>query len=197
MNPVHYGAYADESSETPPLFQGSVISRRWFQVSAQGHLKAPYYLAQYQGWSLERLNSHAYTAECERVVRPWAKDYTHRVASAKCSCGFYSFWDRPFVSPGEDVGVRIGAVVECWGRMTVGKKGLRAERMRILALAVPRRDLLAIPRFFRDSTAFMVPMESRIKKIQVNYPGLPIYSSWREAEKHYEFTSYESIEKGR
>ena len=55
-----------------------------------------------------------------------------RAGALNCSCGFYSYF-----SPNERFSGTIDAVIEGWGIVTIGTKGFRSEKMRVLAMARP------------------------------------------------------------
>lgn len=61
--------------------------------------------------------------------------HEHVVGSAGCKCGYYAYFDggNDFAKPD-----RVTAVVEGTGVCTVGSRGFRAEKMRLLALVIPR-----------------------------------------------------------
>lgn len=60
----------------------------------------------------------------------------HHVAIKNCSCGFHAYFDGTNDYAGED---SITGVIEGYGHVTVGAKGLRCEKAKIVALVVPRR----------------------------------------------------------
>lgn len=86
--------------------------------------------------------------------KPLKKESQHRVAGKDCSCGFYAYYDGRndylkvpsggggwTVTFGGATGAssrdRIGAVIEGFGVCTVGSRGFRAEKARLLALIQP------------------------------------------------------------
>lgn len=60
----------------------------------------------------------------------------HQVASQACSCGFYAYHPRALVRTYGNP-LTISAMVEGYGRVTVGSRGFRAEKMRLLCLINP------------------------------------------------------------
>lgn len=63
----------------------------------------------------------------------------HTPGQADCSCGMYSYFNLrsartyfPETSPG------IMAVIEAYGRVTLGNKGMRSEKARIVGLVTPK-----------------------------------------------------------
>lgn len=83
---------------------------------------------------------HPYAAECRRS--PARNRQPHPAPDPGCKCGFYASYD-----PGTDfypskswggvgTGVIVRAVVEMSGRVVMGSRGVRAEKMKIVAFAI-------------------------------------------------------------
>jgi hypothetical protein len=105
----------------------------------------------------------AITVETERAVRESFKIPEHDKAIAGCSCGFYAYYDN-LDNPHHQQGFLYG-IVEGYGVMTVGTRGFRCSKAKILALVIPvkHRPLLwvkasrnynTIPQFETDADAF-------------------------------------------
>lgn len=119
-----------------------------------------------------------------------AQKKAHALAGVKCQCGFYAYFDggndyltnASYASGGmfaiymrdEDKAPRIGAIVEGWGTCTVGTRGFRAEKARVLALVIP------------ESTA--ARHEVAFQKVQRNYPGLAAFATEKEAVRAFPLT---------
>lgn len=77
--------------------------------------------------------------------RPWADGVNiarcttgrHEPPQPSCACGLYAYWDATH-EPLADA--RTWAVVACTGGALAGHRGLRAARMRVVALWVDERD---------------------------------------------------------
>lgn len=105
------------------------------------------------------LNPHIHEASCNRLNRPYVmfngdeERPEHGKAPAKsCSCGFYASYDPatdfyPSFTWGKEYAEMVGseeyasivivrAAVELTGRVVMGTKGVRAEKMKILGLAI-------------------------------------------------------------
>ena len=95
--------------------------RRWKLTSAK-HLRP---LTQLHPWTPGE--NHAHCTGWGMFLKK------HHVASVDCSCGFYAYF-----SPGADqLSGDVEGIIEGYGRVTVGSKGFRAERAKIVALVVP------------------------------------------------------------
>lgn len=95
------------------------------------------------------------------AIREAAKP-KHVVAGLGCSCGFYAYFDgrNDYKDP-----QRISAIIEGYGVCTVGDRGFRAEKARLLGLIVPGK------RFSPQLLA----------RVAHNYSDVPFYGSKREA----------------
>lgn len=100
------------------------------------------------------------------------KRKTHRPGEADCTCGYYAYFDG--TNEYKDR-TRITAVVEGYGLCTVGDRGFRAEKMRLLALVKPKA---AVP-----------PLLWSL--VQRNYPDVPTFARKRDALEIYPLTTPE------
>jgi hypothetical protein len=83
---------------------------------------------------------------------------THSPAGAPgCRCGFWAY-GSPGALADQRGAANVAAVVSCWGRVTPGTRGVRAEYARIDALWLSRR----VTGHLRD-------------RVAAQYPGVPIY----------------------
>ena len=144
MRPADYGA--EGGKELIQSFPGSVVTRRWFEVNKLAHLESPFRMRVYR----PTRGREPWVAMCQQVFGDILRtrkfnygDPYHQVADKDCSCGFYSYFDEP--SPFDlevyDSTDRhfVGAVIENYGRVTYASAGLRAEKMRLLALVIPKK----------------------------------------------------------
>lgn len=108
----------------PELVVGTVRGYRRWDVR-NGHLKAV-------SWGT-KWTAGVNTATCRM---PFGRLFggTHITAGRGCSCGFYAYFHPKdaFYSGA------VQGVVEGYGRVTLGSKGFRAEKARILGLVAPR-----------------------------------------------------------
>jgi hypothetical protein len=95
----------------------------------------------------------------------------HSLAATDCACGFYAYFDgndyldkESWIDDGD---AAVGAVVEGWGVCTVGSRGFRASKARIVALIDPDGDSA------RTIIAF--------EKVRRAYPDVPVFESERDA----------------
>jgi hypothetical protein len=98
----------------------------------------------------------------------------HRLAGVACQCGFYAYFDggndylqQPESSWSDDKAPRIGAIIEGWGVCTVGARGFRAEKAKVVALIIP------------DSTKGR--LEVAFTKARRNYPDALVFDTERDA----------------
>lgn len=147
-----------------PFAAGTVVGLRSFRITQDGHLRAatrPDAIWQ-QGENL---------AEC---LRYWpsmkiTEDGDHRVANAHCTCGFYAYFDG-----GNDYDRfhTITGIVEGYGTVTVGSRGFRAAKARIVAL---------------------VDRGARLDLVAEHYPDVPVYPTLAEALAAHPLTKPEDV----
>lgn len=143
-----------------PLVVGSITGLRSFDVDSLGRLTGVRYpgvfrpgenvaqcrasslsplalslLATGTAWTFSRTTASANDKPETEVAKQ-----EHRAAGLSCSCGFYAYFDdgdNPHHKPGNVLGV-----VEGYGSVTVGSRGFRAEKARLVALVEERRPWL-------------------------------------------------------
>lgn len=102
---------------------------------------------------------------------------------AACECGYWSYHSSEISAWS---GVRsVTGVVANYGKITVGSKGFRAEKARILALALPGRHQVANDRvrnsnpFHWDRGAEDQTLSGRdlAAAVRANYPGVHLFRS--------------------
>lgn len=134
-----------------PFVAGSLVGMRAFDVDSLGRLTGPsfggvfkpgenvatcggdgtnpasaFVVAQRELRAMTyRMNARAQTGKAP-ALRP-----AHVVGGVTCSCGFYAYFDgrNDYAKPG-----RVSALVEGYGVCTVGERGFRAEKARLVAL---------------------------------------------------------------
>lgn len=115
------------------LIVGSVRGVRSFDVDAAGRLTGVFHR---RVWGPGQ-NSASCVYHEPPFRRSLSSQASHRVAARGCSCGFYAYLDDKH----GDVGGEVRGVIEGYGRVTVGSRGFRAEKAKILALVVPRMGI--------------------------------------------------------
>lgn len=122
-----------------PLYAGAITGLRAFTVDNLGRLRAPQ-----RGTIFTPGENVAKCRLTEAEILYGALHrrracVPHRVASVDCSCGFYAYTDgrNDFHHPRTSASVE--AVIEGYGTATVGTRGFRAEKARLVALVLPRR----------------------------------------------------------
>jgi hypothetical protein len=114
-------------------------------------------------------------ASCYHTFDYWDANYfdaqpkRHQVASGRCRCGFYSYHQVPEAKSYHPEDGIMG-VIEAYGHVTLGNKGMRSEKARIVGLVVPRnifgrvlhgRHKAALARFPEVRTFLTVPGAAR------------------------------------
>lgn len=70
---------------------------------------------------------------CWRGTHPAGQRHAY---DAECSCGFWAYDEHSFEEYGDVTGI-----VEAWGKVTIGTKGFRAEKAKVVALCRGSQDL--------------------------------------------------------
>lgn len=79
------------------------------------------------------------------------------VPSSSCTCGFYGYWDLEFAND-DHKRVLLG-VVQFWGKMQIGDRGLKAEHAQILGIACVGADHIR-------------------RGLQLQYPNTRVYNNF-------------------
>jgi hypothetical protein len=137
-----------EEFDGRPLVAGTVVGLRAFRLGTDGWLYGPLYP--------HRWTPAENTAKCSpagRMILIWA--HTMRVALAAggqqaepqvehtlsglhCTCGFYAYLDgsqHTYANMPDG----LAGIVEGYGTVTIGTRGFRASKARIVALVIPDR----------------------------------------------------------
>lgn len=152
-----------EDFSVRPFAAGVVVGLRSFRVLPEGHLTA---VVKESPW-----HPGENLAKCFRYWPSMevTEGVDHRVANADCTCGFYAYFDG-----GNDYGSArtITGVVEGYGTVTVGSRGFRAAKARIVAIVADyaRADLVA-----------------------ANYPDVPVYPTLELALAKHPLTKPEDV----
>lgn len=136
-----------------PFVAGSLVGLRAFDVDTLGRLTGPTYGGVFkpgenvadclttQGWSMQLWQMDASLARMTGKPVPPRPEVTQKKAAAKhpvaaraCGCGFYAYFDGTNTYAKAD---RVSAVIEGYGVCTVGTRGFRAEKARLLAIVDP------------------------------------------------------------
>lgn len=133
-----------------PLIAGSLVGLRSFGVDAYGRLTGVNYRRVFTpevnvarcagdsrkgGFIIGPMHLAGLSCGCP-MCRPTVETAKtapdHRVAQLDCTCGFYAYFDReanPYHKNGNVLGL-----VEGFGNVTVGSRGFRAEKAKLVAL---------------------------------------------------------------
>lgn len=145
-----------------PFAAGTVTGLRAFSVSPGHQLTGVVHPIP---WFLGENN-----ARCIRDQWPYPDDAAalpggHRIAGLDCTCGFYAYFDNSNDYYEKLYGIpKVTGIVEAYGTVTIGSRGFRASKARIVAIVRPHAFL------WLDQNA-----------ITGNYPGVPVYATVAEA----------------
>lgn len=137
-----------------PFVAGSLVGLRAFSVDSLGRLVGPSFggvfkpgenVAECRPTHMQRafrqlrvamtysVGGKEYPATA-KVANESEPESPHVVGNADCSCGYYAYFDgtNGYAEP-----VRVEAVIEGYGVCTVGDRGFRAGKARLLALIYP------------------------------------------------------------
>jgi hypothetical protein len=140
-----------------PFMAGSLVGLRAFDVDSLGRLVGPQYggifkpgenvgqclRGSLQGfsvmqWQLDsqmaRLTGRPAPPRPEPRIRPM--DPQHQVGSQGCGCGFYAYFDGTNTYARAK---RVAGIIEGYGVCTVGTRGFRSEKARLVALVLPKQ----------------------------------------------------------
>lgn len=107
-------------------------------------------------------------------TKPKKPPTDHRPGALECTCGFYAYFDEGknrYHQPGQ-----LRAVVEGYGLVTVGQRGFRAEKARILGLVIPPKKVNASTDAVRANYPDVTVFESRAHALHAHplvRPSLP------------------------
>lgn len=107
------------------------------------------------------------SAAVEKVKAP--EKPKHSLAGLDCHCGFYAYFDGRNDYKDPD---RIAAIIEGFGVCTVGTRGFRASKARLVAIVVPGKKF----------------PEAKFSRVVHNYPDVPLYTSRRKAIEAHPLT---------
>lgn len=90
----------------------------------------------------------------------------HDVASLKCECGFYAYFDGSNEYEARATQAVVG-IIEGYGHVVAGSRGFRAEKARIVALVA--------------SKAASLPLRKSWERVEHNYSPVPVFRSAKKA----------------
>lgn len=124
-----------------PLYTGRITGLRSFAVTSDGQLTGVTYAGRWADGENQAkcalTDSTFYSFESNDGAERYfsAPKPEHRVGGIDCTCGYYGYFagnDNEF-----QAGVHVESVIEAWGKMTLGNRGFRASKARIVALVIP------------------------------------------------------------
>ena len=112
---------------------------------------------------------------------PRPREVRHAIAGLNCKCGFYAYFDglNDYMRTG-----RVAAVVEGFGLYTLGTRGFRTSKARLLALIEPPmgRPPAVGPVVWGTSPPPNEAMTPLLwSYVRRNYPDVPVYASQDDA----------------
>lgn len=161
-----------------PLVVGSVNGYRMFTMDHEGRLHA--FSNEWYIWKPGENVAVCKVATVNRYVlgstsfvlshNPAGPQCTERVPNPACTCGFYAYHCKLGDSPGwgeaPKDSIHMMGIVECYGKVVIGSKGMRCEKARIRAL------------FLRDtrSTKPYTPSRDLYGLCKSNYPDVEFFT---------------------
>lgn len=166
-----------------PLVAGGVVGLRSFRVDKLGRLTGAVYREVWKPGDNEAVcrkgaayrDLYSFGGTWQYDPDRGVKNPRHRAGDIDCGCGFYAFFDR-----GKNRWHnrhRVRTVIEGWGVTTVGERGFRCERAKIVAFVAPA--WWEFGRFRKSSLP---------ASVRANYPDIPVYRSTRAALKRHPLT---------
>lgn len=130
-----------------------------------------------EAWAVQRASLTSLTGRLKREqcgsepVEPKPEDFVRAIGEppkhdrATCQCGFWAFYEPNDQYDGGRGG-RVYGVIEGYGEITIGSKGFRAEKARILALSLPG--------LLDGGSEMAAYLQSLVRR---NYPDVPAFDS--------------------
>lgn len=148
----------DFSGKTAEPMVGEVTALRSFRITDDGYLLPLSEVGGHKPWP-----TSTSSAKC-------GQGQSHLSPDPECTCGFYAYGHRAWV---EQSGLYswsrvVLAAVHCSGRLVAGEKGVRAEKMRMVACYVNR----------------FAP-EHVMERLRENYPEVHFYTSRKALLKEH------------
>lgn len=148
-----------------PFVAGTVTGLRCFKVDHSGHLRGVVH--RQQAW-VDGEN----IARCYQLVDLQPEE--HRIGGADCSCGFYGYFGRANdYALMLGYGVTVTGIIEAYGTVSIGSRGFRASKARIVAFVAPDCVL-------KCAWGCSGPM-CVLKVTFANYPSVPVYRTLEDA----------------
>lgn len=187
------------------LVAGSVSGVRSWRIRKDGTLTGVVYQ---EPWG-PRLN----TAHC--MIYTNVPGVEHRRAQAECTCGFYAYFHAKHNSYGR-YAQTVNGIIEGVGLASVGNKGFRIEKARVVALVKPAGylaitiallwlamivrfafyggiswiDLVyVLPAYITArNLQWITLIRWRFSRTRRRYPDIPVYRTYREAVEAHPLT---------
>jgi hypothetical protein len=141
----------DFSQVDVPLYPGRLVGLRSFKLDGiDGKLTGVSYQAPWVNGENDAkcgVWDAIFAAETKGLAfRPDPTGFVptdHQVATRWCTCGFYAYFAQ---QPNSFHQLQqIEGIIEAWGKVTIGLKGFRASKARIVALAIPHESFPTTP----------------------------------------------------
>lgn len=150
--------------EGPPLIAGTLLGTRHFAIRYDGALTGPTYPVEWGPGENLAVHRMAYWGDFNLPPQD------HPVAKSGCTCGFYAYYDigdSPYGKAGHEP--VHPAIIEAYGRVSVGPRGFRAAKARIIAISSQAPE----PPWFEvaEEPAHFTGLVSR------HYPDVKVYAS--------------------
>lgn len=97
----------------------------------------------------------------------WRENVAPHLFDPNCECGFWAYDEDGFTAHGPVTGV-----IEAYGKVTIGTKGFRAEKARIVALARTGESALSASVIQRLETLYRAPFYADKAELVDAFPGV-------------------------
>lgn len=188
-----------------PFAAGTLVGIRSFRATSTGRLTGVYHQHDFMPGEntadcCVRTHSGFSMTICSARDRAPAD---HRPGTLRCLCGFYAYFDQGH-NPHHNAG-QILALIEGYGLMSVGERGFRCEKARLVAFidenaapppVVPLKVLLGRWAFKQAARVLRVGVpewsgSTVPTAVRAAYPGVPVYRGIGEALAAHPLTAPE------
>jgi len=173
----------------PPLVAGTVVGCRYWHVGRMGHLFG----------FIETRHGRQHYVEGEnearhvRTVNMYEDNSCGGLASTRCRCGFHAAFDLHdcHVDLAPD---RVRGIIEGYGTVSLGRKGFRCSKARVLALIRTPDDIPTLGLSAEQMLLMGWDLPNRhAERIKAQYPHIPWFDTLEQATAEFPLTKPEEL----